>query len=78
MSMHPTLAHTYMPLRPASLSLQAILEAAKGCVLVIDEAYGLHAKSKGGSGDPFRVRLWGPFPEGRGGEKDGTACGRTG
>ena len=31
----------------------AILEAARGCVLVIDEAYGLHAA---GSKDPFRVR----------------------
>ena len=31
----------------------AILEAAKGCVLVIDEAYGLHGKK--GSSDPFKV-----------------------
>lgn len=31
----------------------AILEAAKGCVLVIDEAYGLHGKQ--GASDPFKV-----------------------
>ncbi len=30
-----------------------ILDEALGCVLVIDEAYGLHAA---GSKDPFRVR----------------------
>lgn len=31
----------------------AILEEARGCVLVIDEAYGLH--SAGRSQDPFKV-----------------------
>lgn len=30
----------------------AILDAAVGCVLVIDEAYGLHAKNMT---DPFKV-----------------------
>jgi hypothetical protein len=38
----------------------AILEATVGCVLVIDEAYGLHPKQKGsvgksGSSDPYKV-----------------------
>ena len=32
----------------------AILEQARGCVLVIDEAYGLHSK---GSKDPYKVDL---------------------
>jgi hypothetical protein len=31
----------------------AILDATLGCVLVIDEAYGLHPKSK--SADPYKV-----------------------
>ena len=33
----------------------AILDAALGCVLVIDEAYGLHGGGK--SRDPYKVRL---------------------
>lgn len=38
----------------------AILEATVGCVLVIDEAYGLHPKQggsvgKSGASDPFKV-----------------------
>lgn len=33
---------------------EAILESTKGCVLVIDEAYGLYSGE--GSKDPFRVR----------------------
>jgi hypothetical protein len=31
----------------------AILDATLGCVLVIDEAYGLHSKSK--AVDPYKV-----------------------
>jgi alanine-alpha-ketoisovalerate/valine-pyruvate aminotransferase len=31
----------------------AILEEARGCVLVIDEAYGLHSGAK--SRDPYKV-----------------------
>lgn len=33
----------------------AILEEARGCVLVIDEAYGLHSGSN--ASDPFKVRV---------------------
>ncbi len=32
---------------------EAILEATKGCVLVIDEAYGLYSE---GGRDPYKVR----------------------
>lgn len=38
----------------------AILDAAKGCVLVIDEAYGLHSGAGGsvaGVVDPYKARL---------------------
>lgn len=32
----------------------AILDATVGCVLVIDEAYGLHPSNKGG--DPYKAK----------------------
>lgn len=35
----------------------AILDASTGCVLVIDEAYGLHVKAGSGSGDPYEVAV---------------------